>query len=115
MKRKIFFISIITLFIAKYAFCITRQEVINAAGNYIAVNWTCEIKNIKDEKMWDDVEEKFIDGTNDYDDRGETYYEVEENSVTVKKWKYDISLWPFVVNSTYTGEAYITDVLCPTS
>ncbi|HNT30693.1 MAG TPA: hypothetical protein PKL83_07110, partial [bacterium] len=78
----------------------TRQEVISDAAAYASYSWTVERKNLKDVLRCEQglmIPDSEGDGL---DDRGQV------GSTETATCAYYPSLWPFVVGSTVTGEAY---------
>ena len=90
------------------AYAKSREGVVDDAEKYITEcrQWQVTQRNIRDEKKWDETEQKLVDGSNGYDDRGETYDEIEIDGMLKKIWKYDTNLWPYQKDHYYDCEAY---------
>ena len=114
MKRELIYLIILISF-NSILFAKSRQQVIDDANIYQTLTWVVNDKNILD--MRDQINNSTVpasqlpEGKDGYDDR------IFEWDLTQNppRWSSSTVHWPFVVNSTYTGEAYVTDVLCPTS
>ncbi len=82
-------------------FALTRDDVLNRAGEYVSMAWKIGPDNILD--VYDHVGSTSATpnkGSDGWDDRG--YDWDVENST----WVYSINRWPFVVGSSVDGEAY---------
>jgi len=78
----------------------TRQDVISDAAEYASYSWPVEKKNLRDVLRCDQgamIADSEGDGL---DDRGQV------GSTQTATCAYYPSLWPFVIGSTVTGEAY---------